>query len=78
MSHLHQPPNQARPIPFVRELLGDGFTKAEVEAEEARILRYIALNDRIAQRRAREKRAKLASAADSTQSGLKSKMETHK
>lgn len=41
-------------LPFLRDLLPSTMSEAEIKAEEARLMRYIALVERIAIRRARE------------------------
>lgn len=67
--HSPKPPR----LEFLRKLLPEDFSEEQIHAEEARLMRYIALVERIAKRIERERGTKRE---DSTQSNSDSNMET--
>mgnify|MGYP000376469602 FL=1 len=59
-------PYQPR-IDFLRDILPEGLSEAEIQTEEARLIRYMALIERIALQEMREEKSGEGARKDSTQ-----------
>lgn len=64
---IPDPSSKPPRIEFLRRLLPHTFSEEGIAAEEARLLRYFAIIERIARRLAREEADKAKAARDSTQ-----------
>ena len=67
--HSPKPPR----LEFLRKLLPEDFSEEQIQAEEARLMRYIALVARIAKRIERDR---MRTGKDSTQPASSSKMKS--